>query len=355
MTSSVMSVFSLDSFSCFSSSVWAGLDGDEELAVEFIACAGDVKLLLSLSLLYLRLLGISGGSDEWLECDSGSIKSNDFFRDGNSSDLPSGWRGNRAWSGLNFTGMLGRAFVGLVSEFERDVVRGLISGGVCDCRMDGLGGESTDFEDFSSFAFSWTLLVSALLTMTPVPGTVRMMSHRLMPADGEERDLLKCDVQFFCFSISSLELNFLSGFSGFSGFSAFIRDTFWIIPMSFFPTPLLIPTYFFFGDGVRCLSGLGSFKLSSLLVECLMLKVVGRRPSPSFSNRARALLNRAACDSVRITAFPPGLSFNSLSSSNVLRWKMLAICDTFAPGNALFLSMLVDCCEVDESKMKRTG
>lgn len=36
----------------------------------------------------------------------------------------------------------------------------------------------------------------------------------------EERgDLEKCDVQFFCFSISSRLLNFFSGFSGLIGFS----------------------------------------------------------------------------------------------------------------------------------------
>lgn len=60
--------------------------------------------------------------------------------------------------------------------------------------------------------------------ISPVPGTVRMMSHRFgsLLYLGEERVFEKCDVQFFCFSISSRELNFRSGFSGFSGFGRLI-------------------------------------------------------------------------------------------------------------------------------------
>lgn len=76
---------------------------------------------------------MSGGSDEWLlEWFNGSLKSRDFLRNGFScvsSDLPSGCLWDRACSGLGFVGMLGKAFVGLVSELDRDVVRGLISGG----------------------------------------------------------------------------------------------------------------------------------------------------------------------------------------------------------------------------------
>lgn len=345
-TSSAIAVFSLDSFSCFSSSVWEGLEGPEELVAELIAWSGDVMLLVSFSLLHRRLVGMSGsGFEGWLEWLLASMSSAETFLRGFaiswiSWEFPSGNRWDLTCSGLGLTGMFGKAFVGLVSEFDRDVVRGLMSGGRFDWRIEGLGGDSIggDFDDLSSLALSCTLLWSEWLNGLGT-GTVRMISHRLIPTAGDERDLLKCDVQFFCFSMSSFELNFLSGFSGFSGFSNFSRDTFWIMPRSFFPPPFVMPVYFFFGDGVFCRSGLGSFKLSSLLVECLMLKVVGRliRPSPSFSNKARAWLNRAACDSVRITAFPP--AFGSLSSSEGLRWKMLAIWDTFGPGGTLLLSI----------------
>lgn len=69
-------------------------------------------------------------------------------------------------------------------------------------------------------------VVTVLLPLTgghaeimPVPGTVLIISHLVKSPPLDVLVLEKCDVQFFCFSISSRELNFRSGFSGFSGFS----------------------------------------------------------------------------------------------------------------------------------------
>lgn len=142
--------------------------------------------------------------------------------------------------------------------------------------------------------------------MIPVPGTVLMISHRLKSLPPlVVRVLEKCDVQFFCFSINSRELNFRSGFSGFSGFSVFSLDWFSILLESSLPIPLVIGWCLRLGEGDRSCSEPTSDRLSSLLLECdiLILNGGGRftRPSPSFSNRARALLNRAAWDSVRTT------------------------------------------------------
>lgn len=124
-----------------------------------------------------------------------------------------------------------------------------------------------------------------------------------------DRVFVKCDVQFFCFSISSLELNFRSGFSGFSGFSTLLRDVLWIFVGSRFASPLLTGYLLRFGDGVRSPS-VGSspapHKLSSRLLELdsRKLRAAGRGvgfSTPSFSNSARALLNRVEWDSLRVT------------------------------------------------------
>lgn len=57
------------------------------------------------------------------------------------------------------------------------------------------------------------------------PGTARIISQRFGSLlNRVVRVFVKCDVQFFCFSINSLELNLRSGFSGFSGFSGLTRD-----------------------------------------------------------------------------------------------------------------------------------
>lgn len=135
-----------------------------------------------------------------------------------------GERGTR--SALNLTGL---TFFGLAAGIGGSggdftglpilPLRGLISGGIAVgggvgvgvavaaasgcCRNGALGGSPLD-----------TLSASII---NPVPGTVRMMSQRLRSL--WVRGLLvlvKCDVHFFCFSMSSRELNFLSGFSGLS-------------------------------------------------------------------------------------------------------------------------------------------
>lgn len=178
--------------------------------------------------------------------------------------------------------------------------------------------------------------------MIPVPGTVLIISHRVKsPPPLEVLVLEKCDVQFFCFSINSRELNFRSGFSGFSGFSDFSLDWFNILLESIFPIPFATGWCLRFGDGDRSCSDPISDKLSSLLLECDILILNGgglfTRPSPSFSNSARALLNRAACDSVRTTvavgdAVLPGKSFaGSGGCSTGFRWNKFAICETLGP------------------------
>lgn len=141
--------------------------------------------------------------------------------------------------------------------------------------------------------------------MIPVPGTVLIISHLVKSPPLDVLVFEKCDVQFFCFSINSRELNFRSGFSGFSGFSDLSRDWFNILLESSLLIPFATGWCLRFGDGDRSCSDPISDKLSSLLLECDILILNGgglfTRPSPSFSNSARALLNRAACDSVRTT------------------------------------------------------
>lgn len=157
-----MSVFSLDSFSCFSSSVWMGLDGPEDklapwLGDELIA-AGDVMLIVSLlsSLCLLNpprsgYFGIGGAVLI-------NSKSTDFFRNfsgfSNSSRKAStGGGACLVCSGLGLAGFGGTAwtfFVGLVMELERDDVRGLISGGI-DRRAADAGGDS--IEEFLLLAY----------------------------------------------------------------------------------------------------------------------------------------------------------------------------------------------------------
>ena len=92
---------------------------------------------------------------------------------------------------LSLEFMMSGNFCGLVIEPERDdEVLGLTSGGVelefvdeVDDRWRGLGGESID-DDLVDF--SGVLLMSF---MTPVPGTVRMMSAQR--AEATDRDLVK--------------------------------------------------------------------------------------------------------------------------------------------------------------------
>lgn len=138
-----------------------------------------------------------------------------------------GDRGTR--SALNLTGL---TFFGLAAGIGGSggdltglpilPLRGFISGGIAVgggvgvgvataaaaargcCRNGALGG-------------SLSLDPLSASIINPVPGTVRIMSQRLRSL--WVRGLLvlvKCDVHFFCFSISSRELNFLSGFSGLS-------------------------------------------------------------------------------------------------------------------------------------------
>lgn len=177
--------------------------------------------------------------------------------------------------------------------------------------------------------------------------TVRIMSQRFGSLlKRVVRAFVKCDVQFFCFSISSLELNFRSGFSGFSGFSHLVRDVLWIFVGSrFVATPLPSGNLFRFGDGVRIASGLSPHKLSSRLPEfdIFKLRATGRGArfsTPNFSNKARALLKRVECDSERTTLAAAGPPFwlsliGSVSSSSVGRfWNKFAICETFGPALA---------------------
>jgi hypothetical protein len=124
-------------------------------------------MLVSFSLLHLRLSGISGGGGglvgglEWMleSFASEEIRLRGFEISWISCELPSGCRWDLTCSGLGFEGMFGNAFVGLVSELEREVVRGLMSGGKYDWRIEGLGGDSTEgvLLDLSSFALSCTV------------------------------------------------------------------------------------------------------------------------------------------------------------------------------------------------------
>lgn len=234
------------------------------------------------------------------------------------------------------------------------VMRGFTSGGMV-CRMGGLGGDfgrigvSTDLEACirGVGGDSEVMSLMSLLEYKTVPGTVRIISQRFGSLlNRVVLVFVKCDVQFFCFSISSLELNFRSGFSGFSGFSNLNRDVFCIFDGSRFGTlPFVtLPIGYFvrFGDGVRILSrsGLESPKLSSLLLELVIFKLSAagrgtRFSTPSFSNRARALLNRVEWDSVRTTFVGCWQSFvGSLESiSTGFRWNKFAICDTFGPDD----------------------
>lgn len=163
------------------------------------------------------------------------------------------------------------------------------------------------------------------------PGTARMISQRFGSLlNRVVRVFVKCDVQFFCFSINSFELNLRSGFSGFSGFSGLIRDVLWIFDGSrLAATPLPSPKLELrFGEGVRVSTPsltLSLHKLSSRLLEFFRLSAPGRGvrfSTPNFSNKARALLKRTACDSDRTTGVvtPAGddgllLSINSASTS----------------------------------------
>lgn len=148
------------------------------------------------------------------------------------------------------------------------------------------------------------------------PGTARIISQRFGSLlNRVVLVFVKCDVQFFCFSINSFELNFRSGFSGFSGFSGLVRDVLCILVGSRLATPFPsgnILLLFRFGDGVRIASGLSLHKLSSRLFEFVIFKLsatgLGARFStPNFSNKARALLKRVECDSDRTTGatIPP--------------------------------------------------
>lgn len=179
------------------------------------------------------------------------------------------------------------------------------------------------------------------------PGTVRIMSQRFGSLlKRVVRAFVKCDVQFFCFSISSFELNLRSGFSGFSGFSHLVRDVLWIFVGSrFVATPLPSGNLLRFGDGVRIASGLSPHRLSSRLPEFVIFKLsatgLGARFStPNFSNKARALLKRVECDSERTTLAAAGPPFwlsliGSASSSSAGRfWNKFAICETFGPALA---------------------
>lgn len=178
------------------------------------------------------------------------------------------------------------------------------------------------------------------------PGTARIISQRFGSLlNRVVRVFVKCDVQFFCFSINSLELNFRSGFSGFSGFSGLTRDVLWIFDGSrLAATPFPNGKLEFvvrFGDGVcgSPISPPSLHKLSSRLPEFFKLSATGRGArfsTPNFSNSARALLKRTACDSDRTTGAPTPvvvfwLSFKSVSISTGRRWKRFAICDTFGP------------------------
>lgn len=176
--------------------------------------------------------------------------------------------------------------------------------------------------------------------MIPVPGTVLIISHLVKSPPLEVLVLEKCDVQFFCFSINSRELNFRSGFSGFSGFSDFSLDWFNILLESSLLIPFATGWCLRLGDGDRSCSEPISDRLSSLLLECdiLILNGGGRftRPSPSFSNNARALLNRAAWDSVLTTVavgdgWLPKSFAGSCGCSTGFRWNKFAICDTLGP------------------------
>lgn len=244
--------------------------------------------------------------------------------------------------------MGGGGFVGLNGL----IMRGFTSGGTI-CLTGGLGGDfgrtgwSTDLEACIRGGGGDSEVIS-LLEYRTVPGTVRIISQRF--GSLLKRVVLafvKCDVQFFCFSISSLELNFRSGFSGFSGFSDLNRDVFCIFDGSRFGTPFVtvLPIGYFvrFGDGVRMLSrsGLESPKLSSLLLEFVIFKLSAagrgsRFSTPSFSKSARALLNRVEWDSVRTTFV--GCCWQSFigsldSISIGFLWNKFAICDTLGPDD----------------------
>ena len=166
----------------------------------------------------------------------------------------------------------GMDLVGLGNEFCRTPLLGRISmgGGGGVCLFGGLGGCCGSCGGGCASTGDKSL-VSGTARM-PVPGTVLIISHLLKSLPHfVVRVFEKCDVQFFCFSISSRELNFRSGFSGFSGLSDFNRDTLCIRLGSILPMPFVMGACFLFGEGDLSCSDAISAKLSSLLVECDIL------------------------------------------------------------------------------------
>jgi len=274
-------------------------------------------------------------------------------------------------NGLNFTGLTFFGFTAGMGGNGGDFtglpifpLLGLISGGAC-VRIGGLGlafgggcgGSIAGLDTFSQSMIS------------PVPGTVRMISQRLRSLCVRVvLVLVKWEVHFFCFSISSRELNFRSGFSGLSPpelanralteplAGGGIGDT-----SSDFMRDILCCGYFTTDVGTTCAAGStinllllkrcsGGMPFWATAAALLLLwtsetpegngvlrlggdserseeredersepshRLSSREPllssreltfeldsTPSFSNRARALLNLAEWDSVRAAGAP---------------------------------------------------
>lgn len=213
------------------------------------------------------------------------------------------------------------------------------AGGVEDTTCTCTLGLTTGTWTVSLLLLLLLLLIAGGFVCSPVPGTVLMISHRFgsLLNLGDVRALEKCDVQFFCFSISSRELNLRSGFSGFSGFGRLTLKIFpgtttgatftaGDVPLTFESTAIL-PLPFvaeevlpFRSRGatlppplVIILSGLETSPVFTVSLDIFPLirpaaaaaaatgRLTRRLSTPNFSNKALALLKRAAWDSVRTT------------------------------------------------------
>lgn len=90
---------------------------------------------------------------------------------------------------------------------------------------DGMAAVVTIFAVIDAAGANDDCCCISLPGYSAAPGTARIISQRFGSLlKRVVRVFVKCDVQFFCFSINSFELNFRSGFSGFSGFSDLARD-----------------------------------------------------------------------------------------------------------------------------------
>lgn len=155
MISSNRSVFSFDSFSCFSSSVWFGLDGPDdilnpELGDELIGWACCEANDEDKSMEYFLTSAYSTAGDE-VELTDSSTKSMERLRRSGGSMLCNLGEATGAWAGI-----------GLVLAYDLEEWRGFTSGGIDEeiCRTGGLGGgeKSGDIaasNDFDTGRLRW--------------------------------------------------------------------------------------------------------------------------------------------------------------------------------------------------------